>query len=138
MSYINRCNEQIQDMHPPCRQCAWLSRGQSKSADQDFSSGEQVSYSYYFLKHKKSATSKDCALLCWDTRTRTRKGRTRICSVTITPYPNTLATVLLLIASAKVRRNSGITKYFRDFFLFYLKIFVFYYKFPIYLSLQAL
>ena len=24
----------------------------------------------------------------WDTRTRTRKGRTRICSVTITPYPN--------------------------------------------------
>ena len=23
----------------------------------------------------------------WDTRTRTRKGRTRICSVTITPYP---------------------------------------------------
>ena len=33
---------------------------------------------------------KDCALLCWDTRTRTRKGRTRICSVTITPYPNFL------------------------------------------------
>ena len=25
---------------------------------------------------------------CWGTRTRTRKGRTRICSVTITPYPN--------------------------------------------------
>ena len=24
---------------------------------------------------------------CWGTRTRTRKGRTRICSVTITPYP---------------------------------------------------
>ena len=26
--------------------------------------------------------------LCWDTRTRTRNDRTRICSVTITPYPN--------------------------------------------------
>ena len=26
--------------------------------------------------------------LSWGTRTRTRKGRTRICSVTITPYPN--------------------------------------------------
>ena len=26
-------------------------------------------------------------LSCWGTRTRTRKGRTRICSVTITPYP---------------------------------------------------
>ena len=29
-------------------------------------------------------------LSCWGTRTRTRKGRTRICSVTITPYPNAL------------------------------------------------
>ena len=29
-----------------------------------------------------------CFSFCWDTRTRTRKGRTRICSVTITPYPN--------------------------------------------------
>src|SRR5574344_1953426 len=29
--------------------------------------------------------------LCgWDTRTRTKNGRTRICSVTITPYPNFL------------------------------------------------
>ena len=27
---------------------------------------------------------------CWDTRTRTRNDRTRICSVTITPYPNNL------------------------------------------------
>ena len=33
----------------------------------------------------------------WDTRTRTRKGRTRICSVTITPYPN-VAQIYLWIA----------------------------------------
>lgn len=25
---------------------------------------------------------------CWDTWTRTKNDRTRICSVTITPYPN--------------------------------------------------
>ena len=29
-------------------------------------------------------------LYCWDTRTRTRKNRTRICCVTITPYPKIL------------------------------------------------
>ena len=27
-------------------------------------------------------------LCCWGTRTRTKNDRTRICSVTITPYPN--------------------------------------------------
>ena len=40
---------------------------------------------------KKKMLSVDCQLLSifisWGTRTRTRKGRTRICSVTITPYP---------------------------------------------------
>ena len=32
-----------------------------------------------------------CGLTCWGTRTRTKNDRTRICSVTITPYPNVLA-----------------------------------------------
>ena len=32
----------------------------------------------------------------WDTRTRTRKGRTRICSVTITPYPNVIQIYLCI------------------------------------------
>ena len=35
--------------------------------------------------------------LCWGTRTRTRKGRTRICSVTITPYPNVIANLDLRV-----------------------------------------
>ena len=33
--------------------------------------------------HHETDTSK----LRWDTRTRTKNDRTRICSVTITPYP---------------------------------------------------
>ena len=32
-------------------------------------------------------------LLCWDTRTRTKNNRTRICCVTITPYPNMFASL---------------------------------------------
>ncbi len=47
-----------------------------------------------------------CGLLafcCWDTRTRTKNDRTRICSVTITPYPNFFVVLRCsLIASAKV------------------------------------
>ena len=38
-------------------------------------------------KHKKKRCPKEHLFFCWGTRTRTRKGRTRICSVTITPYP---------------------------------------------------
>ena len=34
--------------------------------------------------------------LCWGTRTRTKNDRTRICSVTITPYPNQNALFFLL------------------------------------------
>ena len=41
-------------------------------------------------------------LSCWGTRTRTKNDRTRICSVTITPYPNHFAINLLLFAAAKV------------------------------------
>ena len=33
---------------------------------------------------------------CWDTRTRTKNDRTRICSVTITPYPNNTYSYLKL------------------------------------------
>ena len=42
----------------------------------------------YALFHAtKSHASTIERFSCWGTRTRTRKGRTRICSVTITPYP---------------------------------------------------
>ena len=42
-----------------------------------------------WLKKKKAIDPWNRLLdICWGTRTRTRKGRTRICSVTITPYPN--------------------------------------------------
>ena len=44
------------------------------------------------IRQNNKSLSTDLQLLsdshCWGTRTRTRKGRTRICSVTITPYPN--------------------------------------------------
>ena len=40
--------------------------------------------------HKKNASvySTTCGFMSWGTRTRTKNDRTRICSVTITPYPN--------------------------------------------------
>ena len=38
--------------------------------------------------YEKKHLSKRKMLSSWDTRTRTRNDRTRICSVTITPYPN--------------------------------------------------
>ena len=40
----------------------------------------------------------------WDTRTRTRNDRTRICSVTITPYPNIIATSNILLSQLRVQR----------------------------------
>ena len=45
---------------------------------------------YKLLKKyiQKREASTEVSLFCWDTRTRTRKNRTRICCVTITPYPN--------------------------------------------------
>ena len=55
--------------------------------------------------------------MSWDTRTRTRNDRTRICSVTITPYPNVflLLQCHFLIASAKVILFSGSCKFFGKF-----------------------
>ena len=55
--------------------------------------------------------------LGWDTRIRTRNDRTRICSVTITPYPNVflLLQCHFLIASAKVTLFSEPTKFFSTF-----------------------
>ena len=60
--------------------------------------------------------------LGWDTRTRTRKGRTRICSVTITPYPNFLyervddKTNTHLFSSAKLLHFYESAKFFLCFF----------------------
>ena len=55
---------------------------------------------------------------CWGTRTRTRKGRTRICSVTITPYPNLLrfAQLSCCLAGAKVLYFLKPPKLFLTFF----------------------
>ena len=50
------------------------------------------SFIFLVLMHKKKHLHNEDAIqfnqLSWDTRTRTRNDRTRICSVTITPYPN--------------------------------------------------
>ena len=55
--------------------------------------------------------------LRWATWIRTRNDRTRICSVTITPYPNVflLLQCHFLIASAKVILFSEPTKFFSTF-----------------------
>ena len=50
--------------------------------------------------------------LCWGTRTRTKNDRTRICSVTITPYPN------VLICGCKGTAFFGMRKNFNYFFCF--------------------
>ena len=67
-------------------------------------------------KTKKASFQKKDAL-GWDTRIRTRNDRTRICSVTITPYPNVflLLQCYFLIASAKVILFSEPTKFFSTF-----------------------
>ena len=61
----------------------------------------------------------------WGTRTRTRKGRTRICSVTITPYPKlfSLATDLCLNCGCKGTTFSATAKTFWYFFLKKLNFF---------------
>ena len=53
----------------------------------------------------------------WGTRIRTRKGRTRICSVTITPYPKlkSFAGANLSFAGAKVVLFSETTKKIEGF-----------------------
>ena len=49
----------------------------------------------------------------WGTRTRTRKGRTRICSVTITPYPKKAHTSFK--NGAKVRLFLELAKFLGTF-----------------------
>ena len=39
-------------------------------------------------REQKKAKHLNASPFCWGTRTRTKNDRTRICSVTITPYPN--------------------------------------------------
>ena len=73
------------------------------------------------MSHKMPNNAKRCnnhllhLFVCWDTRTRTKNDRTRICSVTITPYPNISAT-RSLIASAKVRIKFETQTFFAFFF----------------------
>ena len=40
----------------------------------------------------------------WDTRIRTRNDRTRICSVTITPYPNVACNLKHIVSQLRVQR----------------------------------
>ena len=70
----------------------------------------------------------------WDTRTRTRNDRTRICSVTITPYPNIIATSTgwFLNCECKGTTFFWITKIFRHFFLKYLNFFYFSWVFRVF------
>ena len=73
------------------------------------------------------ADTKKAKLMClafgWDTRTRTRNDRTRICSVTITPYP-IVVTTIILIASAKVAIFSVPAKQIVRFFIKKIKLVV--------------
>ena len=64
-----------------------------------------------------------CLAFGWDTRTRTKNDRTRICSVTITPYP-IVVTTIILIASAKVAIFSVPTKQIARFFIKKIKLVV--------------
>ena len=78
--------------------------------------GKEMTHPQNSLKQKKASFQKKDAL-GWDTRIRTRNDRTRICSVTITPYPNVflLLQCHFLIASAKVILFSEPTKFFSTF-----------------------
>ena len=67
------------------------------------------------MKQKKRVENSTLSL-CWDTRTRTRNDRTRICSVTITPYPNDLTTHFR-IASAKLVLFLELPKFLSTFFI---------------------
>ena len=58
-------------------------------------------------------------LFCWDTRTRTRNDRTRICSVTITPYPK-ICCILFLECSCKGIECNANMQIFK--WLFYEKL----------------
>ena len=66
-------------------------------------------------------TSSVC-IIGWDTRTRTKNGRTRICSVTITPYPNDFMQeiqsriTVIFFASAKLLHLFETAKFLPRFF----------------------
>ena len=70
------------------------------------------------MAQKKEVELKASPLIVesWDTRTRTKNDRTRICSVTITPYPNIIVATRSLIASAKVRIKNEMQAFFEFFF----------------------
>ena len=70
------------------------------------------------MAQKKEVELKASPLIVesWDTRTRTKNDRTRICSVTITPYPNFIVATRSLIASAKVLIIFELTMFSRVFF----------------------
>ena len=57
------------------------------------------------LKQKKHLSKKKDAL-GWDTRIRTRNDRTRICSVTITPYPNVFFVVAMSFLNCECKGNT--------------------------------
>ena len=67
------------------------------------------------MKQKKRVENSTLSL-CWDTRTRTRNDRTRICSVTITPYPIDFTTHFR-IASAKLALFLELPKLLPTFFM---------------------
>lgn len=67
------------------------------------------------MKQKKRVENSTLSL-CWDTRTRTRNDRTRICSVTITPYPIHFTTHFR-IASAKLALFLELPKLLPTFFM---------------------
>ena len=55
------------------------------------------------LYKNRKADLDGSASVCWSTRIRTWNDRTRICSVTITPYSKVASTVSFPICAAKVR-----------------------------------
>ena len=76
------------------------------------------------ISHIQKSPSADIQQLgdfvCWGTRTRTKNDRTRICSVTITPYPNTLTasrTPLFRFCGCKGRMFFSNTQRKSHFFL---------------------
>ena len=81
-------------------------------------SPDKTPYSCYIKKCNPLAAS-----FCWDTRTRTRNDRTRICSVTITPYPNFMSAIVLFPDCDCKGTHFFLTdNIFTDFFLKNLKI----------------
>ena len=66
------------------------------------------------IQEKKSLSCSLSDHFCWGTRTRTKNDRTRICSVTITPYPN--ESLQFSFAGAKVLLFLELPKLFGEKF----------------------